>query len=152
MLVFVKRFPWLLVSFLVRSFSYISLAGSVQWGVSLTHLMLCLFLRSFSYRPHDMFIREEFLLHSSWCLFVRSFSYTPDAMFIRGEFLLHSWCYFSWGVSLTILMLVFVRSFSYTPLLALVRFSYTPGASFSEEFTWSFHASFREEFLLHSSR
>ena len=98
-------------------------------------------LRSFSYTPHALFIREEFLLHSwcyfCWgislthlmlCLFVRSFSYTPHAVFIRGEFLLHSWCYvYSWGVSLTLLMLLLVRSFSYPP-----------------------HASFSEEFLLHS--
>ena len=28
----------------------------------------------------------------------------------------------------------------------LVRFSYAPGASFSEEFIWSLHASFSEEF------
>ena len=142
MLVFVKKFPWLLVSFLVRSFSYISRAGSIQLGVSPTHLMLCLFMRSFSY-THDASFSEEFLLHTScyvylWgvslthlmlYLFVRSFSYTPDTMFIREEFLLHSWYYvYLWGVSLTFLMLVLVRNFSYTP-----------------------RAGFSEEFLLHSS-
>ena len=43
------------------------------------------------------------------------------------EFLLHSSGYVWWGVFLTLLMLVLIRSFSYTP-----------------------DASFNEEFLLHS--
>ena len=70
------------------------------------------------------------------CLFVRSFSDTPDATFSE-EFL-------------SLLMLGLVRSFSYTPLLVLVRFSYISGASFGEECI-GLHASFSEEFLVHSS-
>ena len=103
--------------FLVRSFSYISLAVQFSeefplhtscfvysWGVFLALLMLLL-VRRFSYTPHALFIREEFLLHTScymysWgisltllmlCLFVRSFSYTPDATF-NEEFVLPSSC------------------------------------------------------------
>ena len=59
---FCKEIPF--DSFLVRKFSYISLADSVECGVFLTHLMLCLFVRIFSYTP-DATFSEEFLLHTS---------------------------------------------------------------------------------------
>ena len=49
-------------------------------------------------------------------------------------------------------MLVLVRSFSYTPHTSFseVLIYSDPGGRFSEEFIWSLHASFSEEFLLHS--
>ena len=73
--------------------------------------------------PHAMF-SEEFFLTLLMLVLVRNFSYTPDASLMGNisivqfseEFLLHTSCWFS-----------LVRSFSYTP-----------------------RASFSEEFLLHS--
>ena len=74
------------------------------------------------------------------CLFVRNVSYTLDASF--SEVFLF-----------TLLMLLLVRSFPLTHLmLVLLRFSYAPGANFTEEnVSYTVHARFGEEFLTHSS-
>ena len=109
-------------------------------------------VRSFSYTPHALRIREEFLLHA-WCYF-----YSRGVICFIEEFVLHSSSWYYWGVSLTLLELVLVRSFFYThnnifywgvsltlliywrvliTLLELVlvrSFLYTADASFSEGF------------------
>ena len=95
---------------------------------------------------------------------MRSFSYTPGACFSE-VFLLHSLSWFEWGVSLTLLELVMWGvsltllelvmwgvCFTLLELVLVNSFSYTPGASFCEEFLGlhSARAGFTDEFLLHS--
>ena len=120
--------------------------------------MLCLFLRiffytlmlllvkSFSYKPHAMFIPDEFLLDImghlfEWGVSLTSLSYTLRSGFCE-EFLLHSSSWFLWGVSPTLLELVWMRSFSYTRR-----------DGFSEEFLLQTPDAIfiREEFLLYTS-
>ena len=110
----------------------------------LLHFWSLFITRSFPYTPDSS---KEFLIHfSCWFSLVRSFFYTPHALFIREdfsltllmlvrnshtflllvqlseEFLLHTSCFvYSWGVSLTLLMLLLVRSYSYTPHAMFIR-------------------------------
>ena len=82
----------------MRSLSYtlLVLCFSAEF---LLHSSCYVFVRSFSYIPHDSYsdeiytpgasFSEVIFLHTSLLVLVRSFSYTPDATF-GEEFFLHS--------------------------------------------------------------
>ena len=159
MLLFVRRFPLtprviFNQEFLIRFSCCFSLVWSLSYRPhalfileDFFYTLMLLLVKSFSYKPHAMFIPDEFLLDImghlfEWGVSLTSLSYTLRSGFCE-EFLLHSSSWFEWGVSPTLVEMVLVRSFSYRLLMLFL---------FERSFSYTPRViCFIEEFVLHSS-